>query len=135
MRIAYLCMDRGVPVFGWTGSSIHVQEVVRGFLAQGARVELFVARTGNDPPPGLARVPVHRIAVLLEGPRSALEQSGFAANRDLRAALRRGGPFDLVYERYSLWSFAGMESARDMGVPGLLEVNAPLVEQQAQYRG
>ena len=40
MRIAYLCMDRGVPVFGWTGSSIHVQEVVRGFLAQGARVEL-----------------------------------------------------------------------------------------------
>jgi glycosyltransferase involved in cell wall biosynthesis len=40
-----------------------------------------------------------------------------------------------VYERYSLWSFAGMEYARDTGVPGLLEVNAPLVEEQAAYRG
>jgi len=55
-------------------------------------------------------------------------------NEALRAELQRQGPFDLIYERYSLWSFAAMEFARDMGVPGLLEVNAPLIEEQAEYR-
>jgi hypothetical protein len=49
--------------------------------------------------------------------------------------LERVGPFDLVYERYSLWSFAAMEYAKAIGVPGLLEVNAPLIEEQAKYRG
>src|SRR5258705_550398 len=45
------------------------------------------------------------------------------------------GPFDLVYERYSLWSFAGMEYARAAKTKGLLEVNAPLIEEQAEHRG
>jgi glycosyltransferase involved in cell wall biosynthesis len=57
-----------------------------------------------------------------------------AANADLRGVLERVGPFDLVYERYSLWSFAAMEYAQAIGVPGLLEVNAPLIEEQAKYR-
>src|SRR2546426_12362477 len=43
--------------------------------------------------------------------------------------------YDLVYERYSLWSLAGMEHAATAGIPGLLEVNAPLIEEQAAYRG
>ena len=29
MRLAYICMDSGVPVLGRKGCSIHVQEVVR----------------------------------------------------------------------------------------------------------
>jgi glycosyltransferase involved in cell wall biosynthesis len=48
--------------------------------------------------------------------------------------LERDGPFDLVYERYSLWSYAGMVHARDAGTPGLLEVNAPLIDEQAEHR-
>ncbi len=39
MRVAYVCADRGVPVFGHKGSSNHVQEVVRSMLGRGARVE------------------------------------------------------------------------------------------------
>src|SRR5262249_14159925 len=35
---------------------------------------------------------------------------------------------------YSLWSYGAMEFARAEGVPGLLEVNAPLIDEQAQYR-
>ena len=135
MRIAYVCCDTGIPVFGWRGSSIHVQEVIRALLGQGARVELFATRVGDDAPADLETVPIHHIPVLLEGPRAVRERSALAANRDLRTALEREGRFDLIYERYSLWSFAGMEFARDTGVPGLLEVNAPLIEQQVQYRG
>jgi glycosyltransferase involved in cell wall biosynthesis len=39
-----------------------------------------------------------------------------------------------VYERYSLWGTAGMAHARRHGIPGVLEVNAPLVEEQARHR-
>ena len=134
-RIAYICMDRGVPVWGRTGSSIHVQEVIRAFRALGADVELFAASADDDPPRDLAAVPVHRVPVAQEGPRAARERSAVAANRDLRAALEDEQPFDLVYERYSLWSFAGMDFAREAGISGVLEVNAPLIDQQAEYRG
>src|SRR5206468_3177193 len=58
-----------------------------------------------------------------------------ALNGDLHATLERAGPFDLVYERYSLWSFAAMEYGLTSRVPGVLEVNAPLIEEQAEHRG
>ncbi len=57
-----------------------------------------------------------------------------SANKLVRSMLELTGPFDLVYERYSLWSYAGMEYANSIGVQGLLEVNAPLIEEQARYR-
>jgi hypothetical protein len=37
MRIAYICADPGIPVFGQKGCSIHVQEVIRAFRQLGAR--------------------------------------------------------------------------------------------------
>jgi glycosyltransferase involved in cell wall biosynthesis len=134
MRIAYICADRGVPVFGRKGCSIHVQEVVRALSAMGMQVDLFAARTGREPPPGLERVVLHELPVAAAGAPAAREQAALAANGTVRAALERAGPFDLVYERYSLWSFAGMEYARAAKVPGILEVNAPLIEEHATYR-
>lgn len=44
------------------------------------------------------------------------------------------GPFDLVYERYSLWSAAGPSVAVETGTPSILEINAPLIEEQQQHR-
>src|SRR5262249_53501867 len=67
--------------------------------------------------------------------RTDREHSALLANTNLRSALRCHGPFDLVYERYSLWSFAGMEYAHDLGIPGVLEVNAPLIDEHAEHRG
>ncbi len=134
MRIAYICADRGVPVFGTKGSSNHVQEVVRSLVAQGAHVEIFAARIGGLPPPGLDAVTVHRLP---KGPRDTprqKEQTALDANDHLHDTLAAYGPFDMVYERHSLWSYAGMEYARDHSVPGLLEVNAPLIDEQRRYR-
>jgi glycosyltransferase involved in cell wall biosynthesis len=42
--------------------------------------------------------------------------------------------FDAVYERYSLWSAAGMRAARKLGIPSVVEVNAPLLLEQRSYR-
>ncbi len=134
MKIAYICADRGVPVFGCKGCSIHVQEVVRALGKEGHQVTLFAARLGGEAPADLAEVPLHRLPKVPKHDPVQREQAEMAANLDLRFALETAGPFDLVYERYSLWSVSGMEYARDRTIPGLLEVNAPLLQEQAQYR-
>ncbi|TMA42111.1 MAG: glycosyltransferase family 4 protein, partial [Deltaproteobacteria bacterium] len=134
MRIAYVCADPGVPVFGWKGASIHVQEFIRALVRRGDRVELFATRVEGDTPSDLADVGVHRLPALPRGAPAAREPAALAANHELQTALRQQEPFDLVYERYSLWSYAGMEYARAADVPGVLEVNAPLVEEQAEFR-
>jgi glycosyltransferase involved in cell wall biosynthesis len=135
MRIAYICADPGVPVFGQKGCSIHVQEVIRSLLRQGAQVELFATRLGGDPPAGLETVTLHQLPAIPKGEQAAREQAALSANLDLRLALEREAPFDLVYERYSLWSFTAIEYAQGVGIPGILEVNAPLIEEQEKHRG
>lgn len=135
MRIAYVCADPGVPVFGLKGCSVHVQEGLRALRGQGASLTLFATRTGGPPPADLAAVPVRRLPAPVRTTAAAREQGALAANPALADLLEHEGPFDLVYERYALWSHAGMEYARAAGVPGLLEVNAPLIEEQARHRG
>jgi glycosyltransferase involved in cell wall biosynthesis len=128
-------MDRGVPVFGSKGCSVHVQEIVRGLVRRGVDVELFAVRAGGDAPGDFARVRTHWVSTPHSRDAGSREQSALAANAALERTVAAAGPFDFVYERYSLWSFAAMEYARAAGVPGLLEVNAPLIEEHAQSRG
>ncbi len=135
MRIAYVCADPGVPVFGSKGSSVHVQEVVRAFIALGADVEIFATRLDGDPPKDLDDVKLHWLSALPKGNLALRERASLGANHSLAAALHAAKPFDLVYERYSLWSYAGMEFARAASTTGILEVNAPLIEEQARHRG
>jgi glycosyltransferase involved in cell wall biosynthesis len=134
MRIAYVCADLGVPVFGHKGCSIHAQEVVRALVARGARIELFARRLEGDPPAEFESIRIHPLPAVSRGDHAAREQAALAANPEVYRMLERSGPFDLVYERYSLWSFAPLEYARDQGIPGLLEVNAPLVDEEAEHR-
>lgn len=135
MRLAYICGDPGVPVFGRKGSSVHVQEVLRAFVRIGASIDLFACRVDGDCPAGLQSVRVHALPLQPTAPEApARERAAVRANRGLRLALESCAPFDLVYERYSLWSFAGMQYARTSGAPGLLEVNAPLIDEQARHR-
>jgi glycosyltransferase involved in cell wall biosynthesis len=135
MRLAYVSADQGVPVFGRKGCSVHVQEVLRVLISLGVEVELFSPRLEGDRPLGLEPIGVHQLPRATGIDRAAREQSALAANASSRSLLGCHGPFDLVYERYSLWSFAGMEYAQDRKIPGVLEVNAPLIEEQAEHRG
>lgn len=134
MRIAYVCADPGVPVFGRKGCSVHVQEVLRALVAQGTEVTLIATRFDGSPPADFKYIHMHKLPSLPKGDAAEREQAALAANRNLRLALEQEGPFDCIYERHSLWSFAGMEHARIMGVSGILEVNAPLIEEQAEHR-
>jgi glycosyltransferase involved in cell wall biosynthesis len=135
MRIAYVCADPGVPVFGRKGCSVHVQEMLRALQGHGAGVDLFAARVDAAPPSGLESLQVHHLTPVGDGDPSSHAAAIAALNHQVNALLHRAGPYDLVYERYSLWSLAAMEHAATAGIPGLLEVNAPLIEEQAAYRG
>ena len=48
MRIAYVSVDPGVSIFGPHGASVHIQEIVREFAAQGHEVTIFTTRRGSD---------------------------------------------------------------------------------------
>src|SRR5438874_58519 len=142
MRIAYISADPGVPVFGSKGCSIHVQEVLRALLKRGAEVDLLATSCQGNAPKSLEAVRLHPLPPAPKGELAVREQLSLSANDQLLGALRKlggagleGRAFDLIYERYSLWSFAGMEYGRATGTPAVLEVNAPLIDEQAEHRG
>ncbi|MCZ8335148.1 MAG: glycosyltransferase family 4 protein [Rhodobacteraceae bacterium] len=135
MRIAYLCADGGVPVFGQKGGSVHVRAMIKAFRAEGHEVEVLCAEAGDGP----ADFPITAIGPdfpPVEG-REAKERRLLAIAEALQSrleALHQLRPFDMIYERYGLWSATGVRAGRSLGVPTVIEVNAPLVEEQAAFR-
>jgi len=133
-RVAYISADYGVPIFGTKGCSIHAQEVLAAMLRRGASVDLFSTSVQGEGPPHLKSLRVHPLPGTPKGDPAARERAGLQLNDLLRVELDSSGPFDIIYERYSLWGCAGMEFARAQNIPGVLEVNAPLIDEQQQYR-
>jgi glycosyltransferase involved in cell wall biosynthesis len=135
MRLGYVCADPGIPIFGSKGGSIHVQEVVRALARRGVEVEIHASRAGGEPPRDLAHLATFPLPRPPAGDRGGRELAMVAANDALWNSLARRPAYDVIYERHSLWGTAGMEFARSTQRPGILEVNAPLVEEQSTHRG
>lgn len=135
MKVAYICADPGIPVFGQKGCSIHVQEVIRSFLTKKIQVSLFSTRLGKEIPPDFQQVKLYPLPTIPKVEREIREKVAQSINPDLEIELSLAEPFDFIYERYSLWSYSGMEYARQAGIPGILEVNAPLILEQDRHRG
>lgn len=139
MRVAYICADPGIPVFGTKGASVHVQEIVRAWRARGAEVHIFCTRLGDHRPEDLDDVAVTVIPV---GKGVGSSDAERAADRErrvadvslrfARAAIAEG--VDVVYERFSLFSVAMSVIAQRLDIPAYLEVNAPLIEEQRDHR-
>jgi len=62
------------------------------------------------------------------------ESDGETLRRRLREAWDDAS-FDFVYERYALGGTEGSAFASEKGVPFVLEVNAPLADEEERYRG
>lgn len=134
LRVAYVSVDPGVPVHGTKGASVHVQELLRAWRARGADVRLYCTRTGDHVPADLADVPVTHVPVRgAKGDPAAREVAQRDAAAALTAAVLADG-VDVVHERYSLFSTVLADVVAASGATGLLEVNAPLVDEQAQHR-
>ncbi|MFE5337121.1 glycosyltransferase family 4 protein, partial [Isoptericola sp. NPDC056573] len=129
--------DPGVPVFGRKGSSVHVQAVLRELVRAGAEVHVVTTRPGGDVPTDLSDVVVHEVPVAptrSTAEREIALREADALVREVLSDVAGEGALDLVYERYSLWGTAATAWARDIGVPSVLEVNAPLVAEQRTHR-
>ncbi|MGJ9373978.1 glycosyltransferase family 4 protein [Nesterenkonia sp. CF4.4] len=141
MRIGYLLPDPGIGIFGSKGASVHAQEMIRAFRALGHEVTVFCTKRGDrhgDPstvsvPADLTDLPVFVLPV--SGVKGAAAREAAVVGVAVRMAeLAVEGDFDLLYERYSLFSTAGADARRRGGAPLVLEVNAPLLSEQKVHR-
>jgi glycosyltransferase involved in cell wall biosynthesis len=134
VRCAYICADSGVPIFGTKGCSIHVQELIHALLDARVEVCLFASRIEGNIPRTLQKLSICAIPKYVSNNTLDKEELALATNQQLPSLLSAEGPFDFVYERYSLWSFAGIEWAASRGIPAIVEVNAPLIDEQKKHR-
>lgn len=114
-RIAHVCADRGIDITGTKGAAVHLRSLAAAFATE-AEVTVHVARAPghdtSDMPYAVTR---------------------FRDDDELLVALRSSAP-TVVYERYSLGATGGLRAARQLGIPFVLEVNAPLVAEATAYR-
>jgi len=120
LRIAYVCADPGIPLRGVKGASVHLRSLAAALARRGDQLLLLCARNdGSCPEPVGVRV--------VELPSEA--QGPWLAEQFAAAAA------EVVLERYSLPSGAALQAARTTGLPFTLEVNAPLADEAARFRG
>lgn len=137
MRIAYVCGDLGIPIFGTKGAAVHVRELCRALARLGNELLILTPRAGGEAPAGFD-IPVHEIPAEADGAPGAQDVRALAyasaLRREALAVLAEFRP-DVLYERYSLCGTAGTSLAAELRVPLLLEVNAPLSDEHAAHRG
>ena len=150
MKIGFLCSDIDIPLFGDEGCSIHVRDFTDALVDSGHDVFIICPSLGEN-----TNTPIKSRLYHLH-PRglnalgwSLVEQEPIIQNlqleRDLGSVaynfwlqsegasiVAREKP-DLLYERYSLFGWGGIDLARQQQIPLMLEVNDPLCREQAGY--
>lgn len=126
MRILVFCADPGIPIHGPSGASAHLRAIARAYQTLGHTV-LLAALKAHDHR-GRHDVPLRVPALTIGRPTwpDGLRTLGEHLDSHRLAHRLRGMRFDLVHERHSLHSTAGLRLARHLRVPHLLELNAPL---------
>lgn len=117
MRIVYVALDQTVP--GTLGGSVHVQSVAEGLAARGHEVHVAVQPGGTWP---AGSVHWHAMAPPLG--KAALRWLRRGAVQDLAREVRA----DVIIERYYNFGGEGVLAADALGIPAVLEVNAPVID-------
>ena len=120
------------------GQAVHVREMIAALRGRGCAVDECAlvpkveVASGSGAP---ARPAAGSFWQRLSLPRAAVEALEILYNGRgramLRAAAARSQP-DFVYERHALHCRAGLDVARELGVPLLLEVNSPMTVEMAR---
>jgi glycosyltransferase involved in cell wall biosynthesis len=133
MRLAYLSADPGILYGGSKGAAVHLAEIASALAEEGSEVLVLVAgiAPAPDPPPEGVTVEVLPVA----GRGTVADRLRFQGELTtwLVRRLRSFRPAAL-YERLALHSEAGTAAARRLGIPHLVEVNAPLPAEAKRYR-
>jgi glycosyltransferase involved in cell wall biosynthesis len=120
------------------GQAVHIEEMVTALRALGHEVRVVGPDAPVDQGEGMGGEVawVRRLRNALPKAAYELLELGYSllAYRRLAQAAREFKP-DLLYERYNLFLLAGVMLKRATGVPMLLEVNAPLVDERQRFGG
>lgn len=118
------------------GQAVHIEELIAALRAQGHVVRVVAPETGEAGKMGGGVGWVGRLKQLL--PKAIYEclELGYSwhAYRKLSKAAKDFQP-DFIYERYNLFLLGGALLKRRLGIPLLLEVNAPLVQERSSHSG
>lgn len=118
------------------GQGVHLEALVAALRAQGHEVRLVGPPSFEQARLGGESSAVSRLRRLL--PRFAAELAELAysvpAYLRLARAAREFRP-EAIYERYNLFYLSGAWLAHRLGLPFLVEVNAPLAEERGRFGG
>ncbi len=124
LRLLYVALDQTVP--GTLGGSVHVQAVAEGLARLGHEVHVATRRGGPWPAGSVAW---HELSAPFGQP--ALRWT----RRPAVARLARTVNAQVVIERYYNFGGEGVLAARALGVPAVLEVNAPVIDYPGSLKG
>lgn len=118
------------------GQAVYIEELIAALRALGHEVRVIAQPLKRGDKMGEDATLVHRLKALM--PKAVYELLELAyswlAYRQLVKAAQEFRP-DFVYERYNLYLLAGNMLKRRLGIPLLLEVNAPLAEERGRFGG
>lgn len=132
-RVLQVCVDPGISYGGGKGAAVHLTELAGAFAGHGVEVLMVVARIEPDAPPPPPGVSVET----MPGPGRGTLDERLAAEPARAAWLAeraRTWGADVIYERFALHTTAGLDAARAVGIPHLVELNAPLPAEASRYR-
>jgi glycosyltransferase involved in cell wall biosynthesis len=133
VRIACLSTDPGIAWGGPKGASVHLAEIVEALRTEGVETLVLVSGIAAE-----ALAPAGVTLEALPGPRKGSSVDALLAGEDeltsWLAERLRAFAADAVYERIALHSSAGSRAASALGIPHIVELNAPLPEEAARYR-
>lgn len=136
MRVLYLSTDPGVPVLGHKGASVHVRALVAALAASCQKVVVASPRVAFEGEHLDAEATLVELDPVL--PRSIADEHRLRETVDRQAdailEVAAAHAVDAIYERFSLFSAGGVRAAHALGIPHVLEVNAPLRAEAARYR-
>jgi glycosyltransferase involved in cell wall biosynthesis len=118
------------------GQAVHIEELLGALGALGHEIRIVAPAATEASGFGADAGLVAGLKRWL--PRPLYEVAEFSYNfldyQKLSAAARAFRP-DVIYERYNLYTVSGVWLARRLGIPLLLEVNAPLVHERSAFGG
>jgi glycosyltransferase involved in cell wall biosynthesis len=134
MRLLVLSGDPGIPVLGHKGASVHVRELARALSELGADVAIASPRI--EPMGDVLDAPVELLPIpSIPSKASEAElREAMETQQEAVASVARAFAAEAIYERYSLFGAAGIGAAATLGIPHVLEVNAPLRAEASRFR-
>ncbi|WP_137918842.1 glycosyltransferase family 4 protein [Hydrogenophaga sp. 2FB] len=128
------------------GQAVHIEEMIEALRSEGHEVRV-VSPGGDEPDAGAPGQGgngkmgsdmgwVHWLKARMPKAMYELMELAYSvlAYRKLIKAARDFKP-DVIYERYNLFLLSGLMARKRLGIPLLLEVNAPLVLERSQHSG